>query len=81
MTRYFIHPRGNYIGGFDGADPPVGAIEIAAPPKHGLDKWDFNAQAWLPYVPPLPLKTKADKILIALVAKGVIKQADVDAIK
>lgn len=35
MTRYFVDPIGNYIGGFDGAEPPAGAVEIPEPPPHG----------------------------------------------
>lgn len=35
MTKYFVDEAGNYIGGFDGANPPAGAIEIPAPPPHG----------------------------------------------
>ena len=80
MTKYFIDAQGNYIGGFDGALPPAGAIEIQAPPAHGLDKWD--GAEWIPYVPPTAPKpeTVAD-LKAALIAKGVITQADVDAMK
>jgi len=37
MTKYFIDERGNYLGGFDGAEPPVGAVEIPVSPEYGSD--------------------------------------------
>lgn len=39
MTRYFVDHTGRYLGGFDGAAPPDGSIEVAAPPEHGSDIW------------------------------------------
>lgn len=47
MTKYFIDVNGNYIGGFDGATPPEGSIEVAIPPDHGLDRWD--GKQWITY--------------------------------
>lgn len=53
MTRYFVDEQGNYLGGFDGAEPPEGAIEVPEAPIHGLDKWANGA--WVRYVaPPKP---------------------------
>lgn len=46
MTEYFVDTNGNYLGGFDGAKPPSGALEIPNPPEHGWDKW-ING-AWVP---------------------------------
>jgi hypothetical protein len=40
MTKYFVDIEGNYIGGFDGATPPEGSIEVANPPEFGGDFWD-----------------------------------------
>lgn len=45
MTQYFRDVLGNYLGGFDGATPPNGSIEIPAPPESGTDKW--NGTAWI----------------------------------
>ena len=50
MTKYFIDSMGNYLGGFDGANPPEGAIEIESPPNHGYDKWD--GKKWILHTPP-----------------------------
>jgi hypothetical protein len=49
MTKYFVDDQGNYLGGFDGAAPPSGAIEVANPPCHGKDKWD--GMNWIPHEP------------------------------
>ncbi|ACT50859.1 hypothetical protein [Methylovorus glucosotrophus] len=38
-TKYFVDTDGNYLGGFCGAEPPDGAIEISEPPAHGSDKF------------------------------------------
>ena len=50
MTRFFVDADGQYIGGFDGADPPPGAIEVPAPPDDARCKWDGSD--WLPFSPP-----------------------------
>lgn len=50
MTKYFVDIEGNYLGGFDGANPPEGSIEIDSPPLHGLDKWD--GKQWIIHNPP-----------------------------
>lgn len=46
MTKYAVDSSGNYIGGFDGLEPPLGSMEIPKPPEHGWDKW-ING-AWVP---------------------------------
>lgn len=56
-TRYFVNESGAYIGGFDGAEPPAGAIEVASPPNHGLDIW--NGVSWIPYEPTDQTPTEA----------------------
>ena len=54
MTKYFVDKQGAYLGGFDGAEPPDGAIEIKEPPQHGLDTWD--GAKWVKHVPEAPKK-------------------------
>ncbi len=61
MTQYFVDTNGNYLGGFDGAEPPQGAIEVPTAPNHGLDTWD-GAQ-WVPYVVIKPLSIRLEAIL------------------
>jgi hypothetical protein len=35
MIKYYVDVNGSYLGSFDGATPPDGAIEVPAPPDHG----------------------------------------------
>lgn len=34
-AKYYVDQFGNYIGGFDGVEPPIGSIEIPEPPIDG----------------------------------------------
>lgn len=43
MTKYYVDPNGNYLGGFDGTQPPEGAVEILTPPEHGSDIYSNGA--------------------------------------
>jgi hypothetical protein len=49
MTKHYRDLTGNCLGGFDGAEPPIGSIECPAP-NHGLDKWANGV--WVDYVAP-----------------------------
>lgn len=40
MTKHFRDAAGNYIGGFDGAQPPAGSIEVPVAPTHAAQRWD-----------------------------------------
>lgn len=51
MTKHFVNDAGDYLGGFDGAPAPIGAIEVPIPPLDGLDKWDGSQ--WIPATPPV----------------------------
>ena len=65
MTRYFVNQQGDYIGGFDGAEPPPNSIEIPAPPPlHAAQKRIGNG--WGP-PPPSPPPTPNNISLPALV--------------
>ncbi len=48
MTRYFVDATGNYLGGFDGAEPPSGATEVPDAPADARQKWN---NGWQPYNP------------------------------
>jgi hypothetical protein len=39
MTKYFIDLAGNYIGAFDGAEPPIGAVEVPVAPDDARQPW------------------------------------------
>lgn len=45
MTKYYIDANGNYIGGFDGAEPPAGSSEVTIPPENARCKW--NGLSWI----------------------------------
>lgn len=38
-TLYFVDEQGNYLGGFCGAEPHEGAVQISSPPEHAADKY------------------------------------------
>lgn len=40
MTKYFVDNAGNYIGGFDGANPPAGAVEVPFAPATSAHVWN-----------------------------------------
>lgn len=40
MTKFYVDNAGKYLGGFDGALPPDGSIEVQAPPPDGRMTWD-----------------------------------------
>ncbi len=42
MTKYYRDVDGNYIGGFDGVEPPEGSIEVDEPPQNAVAKWVGN---------------------------------------
>lgn len=39
-TKFFVDEAGTYLGGFDGAEPPIGAIEVPFPPDDARQIWD-----------------------------------------
>ncbi len=48
VTKEFVNPQGVYIGGFCGAEPPEGSIEVPSTPEHGDQLWDLVNNVWLP---------------------------------
>lgn len=44
MAKNFIGPSGKYLGGFDGALPPTGSIEVPFAPDDARQKW--NGSSW-----------------------------------
>lgn len=43
MTKFFVDAWGNYIGGFDGAEPPQGAVEVPSAPQDARLMWTGSA--------------------------------------
>jgi hypothetical protein len=48
MTKYYVDDEGNYIGGFDGAEPPAGAIEVPEAPADARQKWSGDGWSAAP---------------------------------
>jgi len=57
-TKYFVDISGNYIGGYSGAEPPVGAIEVPTAPDRASDIWVGGV--WTPS----PAQLLADKAAV-----------------
>ena len=73
MTKFYVDSDGNYLGGFDGAEPPAGAIEVADAPQDARQTWDGT---WSPVPPPDPIPVSAEDIWRVLEDKGLVKPVD-----
>lgn len=73
MTKYFVDINGNYIGGFDGASPPIGSIEVPNPPQDGRQKWVNNA--WAALNPALNTTVDQERLNAALTEPGSVVRA------
>ena len=46
-TKFYVDDDGKYIGAFgDGAEAPDGLHEVANPPSHALDVWNFDTEQY-----------------------------------
>lgn len=75
-AKYYVTSSGDYIGGFDGAPPPVGAIEVPKPPTTAGDKW--TGTAWN-QATQTPQTATIRQVRLALAAIG-LTDAQIDAI-
>jgi hypothetical protein len=64
MTKFYVDTLGVYLGGFDGAEPPAGAIEVTEPPAHGDDKWINGAWVSAVVVPQAVTRRQAKQALV-----------------
>jgi hypothetical protein len=64
-TRYFVDADGGYLGGFDGAEPPSGAIEVQEAPQDARQVWADGAWSAAPAVRQLVLKSVVQARIIA----------------
>ena len=76
MIKHFVDENGNYIGAFDGAEPPTGSTEVSEPPLHARDVWDG-----LVWVTPIEhiIETKKAAITEAMnarITQGIIWKYD-----
>ena len=51
MTTWVVTEDGLYLGGFDGAEPPKGAIEVPEPPVDARQTWDGRAWSEVSLLP------------------------------
>lgn len=65
MTNYFVDASGLYLGGFDGAEPPPGAIEVPSAPQDARQTWVDGAWTSAPAVTPTVLKSTVQARIIA----------------
>ena len=79
MTSYFVDAEGKYLGGFDGAEPPAGAIEVPSAPSHASDTW--NGQEFVPATPvvTVPQEVSRRRGLEALFKMYGLKDVDIEA--
>lgn len=57
MTRFFVDSNGAYLGGFEGLEPPAGAIEVQQAPEDARQIWQDGAWSAAPAARQLVLKS------------------------
>ena len=73
-TKYYVDAAGGYLGGFVGAEPPAGAIEVAEPPANGSDIWD--GKQFKPAPPTVPERVPMLSAHLELLAAGWMPAID-----
>lgn len=76
-AKYYVNAQGDYLGAFDGAPAPTGAIEVPGAPDHAAQRWD--GAKWS--AAPVQQKNEADALRAALIRKGVLTVGEIDAEK
>jgi hypothetical protein len=59
MVKYYVDNLGNFVGGFDGNNPPNGAIEVLDAPVDARSKWVGGK-----WVLPEPTKEEINKKVV-----------------
>lgn len=72
MTKYYVDAEGSYIGGFDGAEPPAGAIEVPDAPGHAAQIWDGEMFLALPPIVPSQVSPAQAEIALYNYNNGVL---------
>jgi hypothetical protein len=76
VTKYFVDVSGAYVGGFDGAEPPDGSIEVPMAPDDARQIWDALTQAY-GVIPPTSINSvSARQFKLQLLASGLLDQVD-----
>ena len=77
MTKYYIDQGGQFIGSYDGAAPPEGAIEVPYPPDDARQPW--TGEGWGPIPTQVPESITMRQLLIGLMGAEWITPAQADA--
>lgn len=73
-TQYFVDGEGNYIGGFDGVEPPDGSIEVPSAPEDARQVWSNGA--WGPIPVTVPDRVSSRQFKLQLLASGLLDQVE-----
>lgn len=73
-TRFYVDAEGHYIGGFAGAEPPKGAVEVPRAPEHASDKWEGGR--WVSGPSPVPHEVTTRQAREALLDNGLLAAVD-----
>lgn len=79
--KFYVNPEGRYIGGYDGALPPDGSIEVPGPPEDPNDIWD--GEKYIPGPNPVPYSITIGQGREALYNAGLFDdvEAAIDAVE
>lgn len=85
MTRYFVDPEGNYLGGYDGPDDGLpdrlkGMEEVPTAPDHARQPWRNGAWGAIPEAAEAE-PSDTDVLLEALKEKVAPTTGELDAAK
>jgi hypothetical protein len=74
MTKYYVDTDGTYLGGFDGAEPPDGAIEVTTAPQDARQIWSDGTWGAIPVT--VPDRVSANQFGKQLIAAGLMDQVN-----
>ena len=77
MTKYYVDKNGVFLGGYDGAAPPNGAIEVPTAPDDARQPW--TGDGWGEAPEPVPESITMRQLLIGLMGAEWITPAQADA--
>lgn len=72
MTKYFVDANGSYVGGFDGAEPPEGSVEVPEAPVDARQIWSETAWGDIPVT--VPDRVSARRFRMQLRIAGLLDQ-------
>lgn len=73
-TKYYVDANGAYLGGFDGAEPPDGAVEVATAPQDARQIWTDGAWGAIPVT--VPDRVSSRQFGLQMIAAGIKDQVD-----